>query len=516
MPRGRARAMWLWVALANLPPLLAIALLTSATGAVALALPVLMALAYSVPPVRTKVVPGLDSVTSSLHFVLPCVCGGLLGGAALGELPWRFLAAFFPWGWRHMRSARSGRSPTTGRPASAPSPSRWARGSATRRSSEVTNPRSRPRAVIASFASSKPRSRATSVNGAPCGRGWWMEASVRSEAAGDPSSRSAAHAASRWRSLSRRSSPSVAISCWKSSSYSASVVGSASGGVDGWPPRGAGARAPQPVLDVLRVASGGLAVQRLQGERRDRPHRLLVLRVADDGAHVPARVHEEPEQLAMLRGLEVIGVRRSASRANSRGSRASRRSISRSTSASRWAYSCCRTGSESPSSIGRAAATAALWPSTVDRFWHPTLRRNMCSTSGTASAASSRKASPPARRLRRSRRPGPSAGRTGRRGGSGPRRAPSRTWPRRSHPALDEGDDVRVALDHDELARAREVRLDRLEVAQDLALAVDGRLGRVQVLGALLARDGTTAHKRRIPANGFIASVAGWLRPAAA
>jgi 4-hydroxybenzoate polyprenyltransferase/GT2 family glycosyltransferase len=98
VPRGRARAMWGFVALTNLPPLAIAAAAGSAIGAAALGLTVLVALAYSVPPVRTKVVPGLDSVTSSLHFVLPAVCGGLLGGAALGELPWRFLAAFFFWG----------------------------------------------------------------------------------------------------------------------------------------------------------------------------------------------------------------------------------------------------------------------------------------------------------------------------------------------------------------------------------------------------------------------------------
>ncbi|HEX8862063.1 MAG TPA: prenyltransferase [Actinomycetes bacterium] len=98
VPRERARTLWAWVAATNLPPLLALAVLAPPAGTVALGVTVLVALAYSVPPARTKVVPGLDSLTSSLHFVLPCACGALLGGAAAGALPWRFLAAFLLWG----------------------------------------------------------------------------------------------------------------------------------------------------------------------------------------------------------------------------------------------------------------------------------------------------------------------------------------------------------------------------------------------------------------------------------
>lgn len=98
VPRERTRTLWAWVAATNLPPLLALAVLAPPAGTVALGVTVLVALAYSVPPARTKVVPGLDSLTSSLHFVLPCACGALLGGAAPGALPWRFLAAFLLWG----------------------------------------------------------------------------------------------------------------------------------------------------------------------------------------------------------------------------------------------------------------------------------------------------------------------------------------------------------------------------------------------------------------------------------
>ena len=98
LPPAARRRTWLVVAVTNVPSLLAIAWLAGPVAGAALGLTALTALAYSVPPLRTKEIPGLDSVTSSLHFTLPAACGGLVAGAAPGELPWRFLAAFFVWG----------------------------------------------------------------------------------------------------------------------------------------------------------------------------------------------------------------------------------------------------------------------------------------------------------------------------------------------------------------------------------------------------------------------------------
>lgn len=95
---GRRRHLWTAIAATNLPLLAALALLGGPAAAGVLALTVLAALAYSAPPLRTKETPGLDSLTSSLHFVLPAICGGLLAGAALDRLPWRYLAAFLVWG----------------------------------------------------------------------------------------------------------------------------------------------------------------------------------------------------------------------------------------------------------------------------------------------------------------------------------------------------------------------------------------------------------------------------------
>ncbi|MGX5696133.1 prenyltransferase [Agromyces soli] len=64
-----------------------------------LAVALFAVVAYSAPPMRFKEVPVLDSITSSLHFVLPAVYGLVLAGAAptpgLGAL----LLAFFAWGF---------------------------------------------------------------------------------------------------------------------------------------------------------------------------------------------------------------------------------------------------------------------------------------------------------------------------------------------------------------------------------------------------------------------------------
>ncbi|WP_127791974.1 prenyltransferase [Agromyces sp. LHK192] len=54
--------------------------------------------AYSVPGLRFKEVPFLDSVTSSVHFVSPAVYGLALAGAPVTGQLVALLAAFFAWG----------------------------------------------------------------------------------------------------------------------------------------------------------------------------------------------------------------------------------------------------------------------------------------------------------------------------------------------------------------------------------------------------------------------------------
>ena len=98
VPPDRRLLLWGAIAVTNVPFIALLVWLGGPVVAVALILTVAVALAYSVPPLRTKEVPGLDALTSALHFVLPCALGGLLAGATVGTLPWRYLIAFLLWG----------------------------------------------------------------------------------------------------------------------------------------------------------------------------------------------------------------------------------------------------------------------------------------------------------------------------------------------------------------------------------------------------------------------------------
>src|SRR5205085_6574929 len=61
MPPAHARILWPAIAVTNLPLLGALTWLGGPPVAAALAVTVFAALAYSMPPLRTKVLPGLDS-----------------------------------------------------------------------------------------------------------------------------------------------------------------------------------------------------------------------------------------------------------------------------------------------------------------------------------------------------------------------------------------------------------------------------------------------------------------------
>lgn len=67
-----------------------------ATGFLALAL--LMVVVYSAQGLRFKEIPFLDSVTSSLHFVLPAVYGLYLAGGSITPLGALLFGSFFLWG----------------------------------------------------------------------------------------------------------------------------------------------------------------------------------------------------------------------------------------------------------------------------------------------------------------------------------------------------------------------------------------------------------------------------------
>ncbi len=65
---------------------------------VALGISVFAVLAYSLPPLRTKERPVLDSMTSSTHFVSPAIYGLIAGGAVFTWELTLLLVAFFLWG----------------------------------------------------------------------------------------------------------------------------------------------------------------------------------------------------------------------------------------------------------------------------------------------------------------------------------------------------------------------------------------------------------------------------------
>jgi 4-hydroxybenzoate polyprenyltransferase len=95
---ANARILWLAIVATNLPFLALLGWLGGAVAAAVLLLTVAVAVIYSAPPLRTKERPFLDSATSAMHFVLPAVCGFLVAGRPLPELPWLVLAGFAAWG----------------------------------------------------------------------------------------------------------------------------------------------------------------------------------------------------------------------------------------------------------------------------------------------------------------------------------------------------------------------------------------------------------------------------------
>ena len=81
----------------NLPLLVILVLLGGADVGVALALAVAAAIAWSVPPLRTRERPILDVLTGAALVVLPAVAGFLVAGLEVATLPWIALLAFAAW-----------------------------------------------------------------------------------------------------------------------------------------------------------------------------------------------------------------------------------------------------------------------------------------------------------------------------------------------------------------------------------------------------------------------------------
>jgi 4-hydroxybenzoate polyprenyltransferase len=98
--RVHRATIWL-AALTNVPFLVALVLLGDAVSTAVLAVSVVAVVAYSVPVLRFKERPFLDSLTSSTHFVSPAVFGVAIAGGDLGGLTGAgtaALVAFFVWG----------------------------------------------------------------------------------------------------------------------------------------------------------------------------------------------------------------------------------------------------------------------------------------------------------------------------------------------------------------------------------------------------------------------------------
>ncbi len=97
VPRSQHRQVWLWSILTTVPFLVALALAGNAVSTGVLVLSMAAVLAYSVPGLRFKEVPFLDSITSALHFVTPALFGLALTEAAPTRGLVASMVAFFLW-----------------------------------------------------------------------------------------------------------------------------------------------------------------------------------------------------------------------------------------------------------------------------------------------------------------------------------------------------------------------------------------------------------------------------------
>jgi 4-hydroxybenzoate polyprenyltransferase len=82
----------------NVPFLVVLVILGNPLSWLVLAVSVFAVVAYSVPGLRLKERPFLDSITSSVHFVSPAVYALVLAGADVTPALLAVLAAFFLWG----------------------------------------------------------------------------------------------------------------------------------------------------------------------------------------------------------------------------------------------------------------------------------------------------------------------------------------------------------------------------------------------------------------------------------
>lgn len=96
-PRMHNLVLWLALGLC-LPFIVYLVVVGNWQSWLVLAVVMLAVAAYSAPPLRTKEIPVLDSITSSTHFTGPAVYGLVLAGASWNSTTWLVLIGFFLWG----------------------------------------------------------------------------------------------------------------------------------------------------------------------------------------------------------------------------------------------------------------------------------------------------------------------------------------------------------------------------------------------------------------------------------
>ncbi len=94
--KHKHKLMFYFIAGSNLPIVLYLLVTGTLASGVLLIIVIFLALSYWVKPFRFKEVPILDSINSSLHFVMPFIFGLVYGNAQ--SLPWPAIIAFFMWG----------------------------------------------------------------------------------------------------------------------------------------------------------------------------------------------------------------------------------------------------------------------------------------------------------------------------------------------------------------------------------------------------------------------------------
>lgn len=94
--KSKHRKLFIYIILSNLPFLIFMAITGNLISNILLVLLIFFAFSYSAKPFRFKEVPILDSINSSLHFVMPFVFGFVYGSNS--ALPWPAIIAFFMWG----------------------------------------------------------------------------------------------------------------------------------------------------------------------------------------------------------------------------------------------------------------------------------------------------------------------------------------------------------------------------------------------------------------------------------